>query len=149
MSLTMKQKQAVTKQLALSYNRARKKQKGEILDTLIALTGYNRSYAGNVLRQRARHRVVGRLRKGGVNIALVEDERTKRKRPPRRRQRKYDKQVVVALRKVWVICEEYLWEEVRPLPFRDRPTAGTAERARGQQIRLQPLNSPKGAHHSE
>jgi len=87
MSLTMKEKQAVTKQLALSYKRGRKKQKGEILDTLIELTGYNRSYASRVLRQRARPRVVGRLRKGGVNITLVEDERTKRKRPPRRRPR--------------------------------------------------------------
>lgn len=105
MSLTMKQKQAVTKQLALNYKRAGKKQKGKILDTVIELTGYNRSYASRVLRQRARSRVVGRLRKGGVNITLVEDERTKRKRPPRRRPRKYDKQVVVALRKVWVICD--------------------------------------------
>ena len=87
MSLTMKQKQAVTKQLALSYKRACKKGKGKILDTVIELTGYNRSYASRVLRQRARARVVGRLKKGGVRITLVEDERTKRKRPPRRRPR--------------------------------------------------------------
>jgi len=105
MSLTMKQKQAVTKQLALSYKRARKKQKGKILDTVIELTGYNRSYASRVLRERAKPRVVGRLRKGGVRITLVEDERTKRKNKRRRRPRKYDKQVVVALRKVWVICD--------------------------------------------
>jgi len=51
MSLTMKQKQAVTKQLALTYKRGRKKQKGKILDTLIELTGYNRSYASRVLLQ--------------------------------------------------------------------------------------------------
>jgi len=38
MSLTMKQKQAVTKQLALEYKRAAKKRKGKILDTLITLT---------------------------------------------------------------------------------------------------------------
>jgi len=37
MSLTMKQKQAVTKQLALTYKRGRKKQKGKILDTVIEL----------------------------------------------------------------------------------------------------------------
>jgi len=52
----MKQKQAVTKQLALSYKRAGKKEKGKILDTVIELTGYNRSYASRVLRQRARPR---------------------------------------------------------------------------------------------
>jgi len=87
MSLTMKQKQVVTKQLALEYKRAAKRRKGEILDSLIQVTEYNRSYASRVLRQRARPKVVGRLRKGGVNITLVEDERTKRKRPPRRRPR--------------------------------------------------------------
>jgi len=39
MGLTMKEKQAVTKQLALSYKRARKKEKGKILDTVIELSG--------------------------------------------------------------------------------------------------------------
>jgi len=105
MGLTMKEKQAVTKQLALSYKRAGKKEKGKILDTVIELTGYNRSYASRVLRQRAKPKVVGKGRRGKVKITLVEDERTKRKRPPRRRPRKYDRQVVVALRKVWVICD--------------------------------------------
>ena len=51
MSLTMKQEQAVTKQLAAEYKRGSKKQKGRILDTLIELAGYNRSYASRVLRQ--------------------------------------------------------------------------------------------------
>ncbi len=105
MGLTMKEKQAVTKQLALSYKRAGKKEKGKILDTVIELTGYNRSYASRVLRQRAKPKVVGKGRRGKVKITLVEDERTKRKRSLRRRPRKYDKQVVVALRKVWVICD--------------------------------------------
>ena len=45
MPLTMKEKQAVTKQLAVEYKRAGKKVKGRILDTVIELTGYNRSYA--------------------------------------------------------------------------------------------------------
>jgi len=42
MGLTMKEKQAVTRQMALEYKRATKAQKGDILDTLIQLTGYNR-----------------------------------------------------------------------------------------------------------
>ncbi len=54
MPLTMKEKQAVTKQLATTYNRAPKKEKGRILDTLIDLAGYNRSYAARVLRLRSR-----------------------------------------------------------------------------------------------
>ena len=54
MPLTMKEKQAVTKQLALEYKRAPKKEKGRILDTLIDLASYNRSYVARVIRQRAR-----------------------------------------------------------------------------------------------
>jgi len=41
MSLTMKQKQAVTKQLALEYKRVGKKRRGEILNSLIQVTEYN------------------------------------------------------------------------------------------------------------
>jgi transposase InsO family protein len=103
MPLTMKQKHAVTKQLALEYKRAGKKRKGEILDSVIQLTDYNRSYAARVLRERSRPRVLGRLKRDGVNITLVEDERAKKK--PKKRPRKYDKEVFVALRRIWVICD--------------------------------------------
>ena len=105
MPLTMKEKQAVTKQLAFEYKRAGKKAKGKILDTVLQLTGYNRSYAARVLRERAKPRVLGKGRKGKVAITLVEDERTKRKKRSRKRKRKYDRDVFVALRKVWVICD--------------------------------------------
>jgi len=37
MGLTMKEKQAVTKQLAFTYKRAGKKEKGKILHTVIEL----------------------------------------------------------------------------------------------------------------
>ena len=40
----MKEKQAVTKQLALECKRARKKKKGKILDTVVELSGYNPNY---------------------------------------------------------------------------------------------------------
>jgi hypothetical protein len=102
--LTMREKQAVTKQLALNYQRASKGKRGEILDWLVELTGYNRSYAARVLRQRVKPKILGRLRDGGVNIALVEDERTKRKKR-RNRPRKYDKEVLATLEKIWVICD--------------------------------------------
>jgi len=75
MGLTMKEKQAVTKQLAFEYKRARKKEKGKILDTVIELSGYNRSYAARVLRHRVKPKVLSRLKSGGVHITLVEDER--------------------------------------------------------------------------
>jgi len=105
MGLTMKEKQAVTKQLALTYKRTGKKEKGKILDTVIELAGYNRSYASRVLRERAKPRVLGKGRRGKVQITLVEDERTKRRKRSRKRPRKYDEDVFVALRKVWVICD--------------------------------------------
>ena len=104
MGLTMKEKQAVTKQLALSYKKAGKKKKGELLGWLIQLTSYSRSYAARILRQRARPKVLGRLKAGNVNITLVEDERRKRKKEAREKPRKYGNEVFVALRKIWVIC---------------------------------------------
>lgn len=105
MGLTMREKQAVTKQLALGYRRASKREKGETLDWLVELTGYNRSYAARVLRQRAKPKVVGRLRDGGVEVILVEDERTKRRKRRRSRPRKYGKEVLVTLEKIWMICD--------------------------------------------
>ena len=102
MGLTMKEKQAVTREMATEYKRATKKQKGKILDTLTGLTGYNRSYAARVLRKGARDVVLGRGVVDGVKVTLVQDERTKRKKK-RKRRRTYDKDVLVALQKVWVI----------------------------------------------
>lgn len=114
MGLTMKQRQAVTKQMALKYKRATKKQKGVILDTLTELTGYNRSYAARVLRRRARSVVLGRGVVKGVRVTLVEDERTKRKKKRRKRGRTYGRDVLVALQKVWVICDGICGKRWRP-----------------------------------
>ena len=114
MGLTMKEKQAVTKQLALEYKRATKKEKGEILDSVIQLTQYNRSYAARVLRQRARATVLGRGSAGGVRVTLVEDERTKRKNTPRHRARKYGQEVLVPLQKIWVICDGICGKRLAP-----------------------------------
>ena len=114
MSLTMREKQAVTRQLAMEYKRATKKQKGYILDTLTELAGYNRSYAARVLRQRAKYVVLGRGVARGVKVTLVEDERTKRKRKKRKRSRVYDKKVFAALKKVWVICDGICGKRLAP-----------------------------------
>jgi hypothetical protein len=113
MGLTMKEKQAVTREMATEYNRATKKQKGQILDTLTKLTGYNRSYAARVLRQRARPVVLGRGVVDGVTVTLVEDERTKHKKR-RKRQKIYDKDVLVALQKVWLICDGICGKRLAP-----------------------------------
>jgi hypothetical protein len=109
----MKEKQAVTREMAAEYKRATKKQKGKILNTLTGLTGYNRSYAARVLRKGSRDVVLGRGVVDGVTVTLVEDERTKRKKR-RKRQKIYDKDVLVALQKVWVICDGICGKRLAP-----------------------------------
>jgi len=103
MALTMTQRKAVTRELAKKYTGARKKEKGKILDDLIDLTGYNRSYAARVLRKTAqtKKKTVGRGRK---RVTLVEDRRMK---PLKRRQRprKYDKAVQRSLKKIWIVLD--------------------------------------------
>jgi len=110
----MREKQAVTRQLAVEYKRATKKQKGGILDTLTELSGYNRSYAARVLRQRARYVVVGRGVVKGVKVTLVEDERTKQGKKKRKRSKTYDRDVLRALQKVWVICDGICGKRLAP-----------------------------------
>jgi hypothetical protein len=114
MGLTMKQRQAVTKQMALKYKRATKKQKGAILDTLTELTGYNRSYAARALRQRARYVILGRGVVRGVKVTLVEDERTKCRKKRRKRSKTYDREILVALQKVWVVCDGICGKRLAP-----------------------------------
>jgi hypothetical protein len=99
----MREKQAVTREMALEYKRATKKRRGEILDSLVGLTEYNRSYAARGLRQRSRDVVVGSGQVGEVTFTLVEDPRSPRNKR-QRRPRLYGKEVLVALQRVWVIC---------------------------------------------
>ena len=54
MALSMATKKQVTKEMAQRYARARKRERGRMLDELCALAGYNRSYAARLLRLRAR-----------------------------------------------------------------------------------------------
>ncbi|MBT9130140.1 MAG: hypothetical protein DDT40_00516 [candidate division WS2 bacterium] len=46
----MQVKKNVTKEVAKRYQKVRKKEKGRILDELVALTGYYRTYASWLLR---------------------------------------------------------------------------------------------------
>ena len=115
MGLTMREKQAVTRQMATEYTKATKKQKGRILDSLIELTGYNRSYAARVLRDRARYVVVGQGVVDGAKVRLVEDERTRpKKKHKRKRKKTYDEDVLHALQTVWVICDGICGKRLAP-----------------------------------
>ena len=115
MGLTMKEKQAVTRQMALEYNRATKTQKGDILGTLIRLTGYTRSYAARVLRDRARYVVVEQGVVDGAKVRLIEDERTRPKKKRKRKRKKiYDKDVLRALQTVWLTCDGICGKRLAP-----------------------------------
>jgi len=90
MGLTMKERKAVTAVMVARYRRASKKQKGRLLDELVALTGYHRWYA------------VGLLRGHGPPPG---GPRGRAEARPRRRPRRYDAAVLAALRQVWVIMD--------------------------------------------
>lgn len=100
MGLSMSERQAVTKEVASRYQKAPKKQKGAILDELVALTGYHRSYAAYVLRSQVRKLT---LWVQGKPVVLVASPG---KRPLRRpRKRTYDEAVLVALRPLWMMAD--------------------------------------------
>ena len=90
MGLTMRERKAVTAVMVARYRRADKKQKGRLLDELVALTGYHRWYAVGLLRGHGRP-------PGG--------QRGRAQARPRRRPRVYDAAVLAALRQVWVIMD--------------------------------------------
>jgi hypothetical protein len=90
MGLTMKERKAVTAVLRARYGRARKKEKGRLLDEFVALTGYHRWYA------------VGLLRGDG---SPPDGRGGRAAGPPRRRARIYDATVLAALRRVWAIMD--------------------------------------------
>jgi len=89
MGLTMNERKAVTAVMRARYRRARKKEKGLLLDELVALTGYHRWYA------------VGLLRGHGARP----EERGRVGRRPRQRPRVYDAALLAVLRQVWVIMD--------------------------------------------
>src|ERR1700737_2423918 len=90
MRLTMKEREGVTAVMGAGYRRMSKKQKGRLLDELVALTSYNRCYAVGLLRGD------GRSSRGRLARAAAR---------PRQRRRLYDGTVLAALRRVWVIMD--------------------------------------------
>jgi hypothetical protein len=96
MDLTMAQRRAVTKKLAQQYRGADRKTKGQILDTLVEVTGYNRCYAGWLLRHWGRKYLV---KIDGQMVELVVG--VVKPRVPRVRPRRYDEPVQRVLTRVW------------------------------------------------
>lgn len=97
MGLTMRQKQAVTQELTKRYKRASKKEKGELLDGVIQLTGYHRSYAARMLR-----------------VKRTQTAPRPAQKRLRRRARKYDRAVLSVLREIWAICNYICGKRLAP-----------------------------------
>src|SRR5262245_9142694 len=104
MRLTMEQRRAVVARTAGRYQRSRKKDKGVILDELVELTQYSRSYARRVLRQHGKRVVLGQQ-------TLVGDARV---RSQRRRSRVYDEKVVTALIRIWKLMDYICGKRLQP-----------------------------------
>ena len=92
----MSDRKAVIKAWSDRYRKAGKKEKGRILDELVALTGYNRCYAVNLLRWD------GKVIRAGRRVRLVGDLRKKAKRA---RHRLYDETVLGGLKAIWAIMD--------------------------------------------
>lgn len=99
MRIGMKARQELTAATAGQYQRARKKEKGAILDQFIAATGYSRCHARWLLRHHGRRVVLDRA---GERTVLVGDVR---KPAPRTRARTYGEKELKALLQVWRIFD--------------------------------------------
>ncbi len=102
MGLTMKERKAVTNELSQRYQRATKKERGQLLRDFMQLTGYNRSYASHLLHNW-----------GTRQIRLVDGKRveiilgTLPPNGPRHRRRacQYTHEVRNILEKLWTIAD--------------------------------------------
>jgi hypothetical protein len=92
MGMDMRTRRTVVKEAAKRYRRARKKDKGRLLDEFVALTGYNRCYAARVLRGAGKRRYQPTVRRC-------------RRLGKRGRKKKYGPEVLGQLRKIWGILD--------------------------------------------
>lgn len=101
----MGQKKAVTRELQNRYQKARKKEKIMILDEFTRITGYNRCYASQIL---GKSNILGYVQIGRKKFKYVKDHHQSR----RKRNRYYDQEVLLALKKIWkeadYICSKRL-----------------------------------------
>jgi hypothetical protein len=106
MRLTMKERKKATAIVAPRYQKARKKDKGIMLNEFIELTGYGRRYASYVLRSH------GKKVRISENKVLMGDVR---KRAGAKRARIYDSAVLEALKRVWYIMDCICGKRLAPV----------------------------------
>lgn len=106
MRFTMQERRTVTKAYSARYRRARKKEKGRILDEFTESTGYTRVYAARLLRGHGQRVVIqpGVILEGSVG--------TKRRRS---RAPEYGPEVVKALKRVWEVMDYICGKRLAPV----------------------------------
>ncbi len=109
MGLTMQEKKSVTLAVARRYRKARKKEKGSMLDEFVATTGYNRDYASWVLSNWGRE--ISRRLKNGDKLILVKDPELKR---TRKKPRTYDQEVFPVIKQIWKILNRPCGKRLAP-----------------------------------
>ena len=105
MALSLQERKVVIKQLASIYQYSGKKEKSQILDKFVKLTGYNRAYASHILAN------WGRKRKYKLNKVQFQSE-------SRRNQKKtitYGPDVIKALVHIWEIAGGICGKRLAPL----------------------------------
>ena len=106
MRLTMKERKKATAVVAGRYQKARKKEKGSILDEFTKLTGYGRRYASHVLKSHGK-----RVRINENYVIQGDAKKTvKRKKP-----KVYDVAVEEALKKLWYIMDCICGKRLAPV----------------------------------
>ncbi|MBI4654657.1 MAG: transposase [Nitrospirae bacterium] len=106
MRLTMKERKKATAILAPRYQKARKKDKGTMLQEFVSLTGYRRSYASYVLSTHGKRQRIGRHKIIQANV---------RKRAHRGRTKYYGEEVRKPLIKVWYVMDCICGKRLAPV----------------------------------
>ena len=137
MSLSLKERRAVVKEVSKRYKKVKKKEKGKILDEFVNLTGYNRCYASYLLRTYEK-KIVVYDKEGKRRIFITDNEYKGRKDRrnkewrlrKRKRKRVYGKDVVNVLIYLWelsdYVCGKRLVPYIREvLPHLKKQTKGS------------------------
>jgi len=106
MRLTMTERKKATAVVAVRYQKARKKEKGIILDEFTQLTGYGRRYASYVLRSHGR-----KVRITKSYVIQGDIRKTERRKKPK----VYDGAVEEALKKIWYIMDCICGKRLAPI----------------------------------
>jgi hypothetical protein len=106
MRLTMTERKKATAVVAIRYQKARKKEKGVILDEFTQLTGYGRRYASYVLRCNGR-----KVRINKSYVIQGDIRRTAKRKKPK----VYDSAVEEALKKIWYIMDCICGKRLAPV----------------------------------